>query len=69
MRQATRDFQVPDTNVIIPKGSSITIPSYAIQTDAEYYPEPFKFDPDRFTEENEAKRHPMTYLPFGDGPR
>ena len=64
MRQASRDFQVPDTNVIIPKGSTITIPSYAIHTDAEYYPDPFKFNPDRFTEANKLKRHPMTYLPL-----
>lgn len=37
--------------------------------DPEYYPNPEKFDPERFSEENKSKRPAYTYLPFGDGPR
>ena len=40
-----------------------------IQHDPEYYPNPEKFDPERFSEANKSKRRPCTFLPFGDGPR
>lgn len=37
--------------------------------DAEYYPEPEMFIPERFTDEEKQRRLPFTYLPFGEGPR
>lgn len=39
------------------------------QHDPEYYPDPEKFDPDRFDKENSNGRDAMTWLPFGEGPR
>lgn len=40
-----------------------------IHSDPEYYPEPEKFIPERFNEENKKNITPYTYFPFGDGPR
>lgn len=56
------------TQVSIPKGTQIILPVWAIHNDAKIFPNPELFDLERFTEENEKNRHPMNYLPFGDGP-
>lgn len=69
VRTASRDYKVPNTNLTIRKGTLTMIPTYAIHNDAEIYPEPLKFDPERFNDENKRNRHPMAFLPFGDGPR
>ncbi|CAG9806327.1 unnamed protein product [Chironomus riparius] len=69
IREASRDYKVPNTKLIIPKSSMVFIPIYSIQRDPEFYPDPEKFDPQRFAEENIAKRHPMSHIPFCYGPR
>jgi cytochrome P450 len=35
----------------------------------EYFPDPLRFDPERFTAENKAARPKFTYFPFGGGSR
>jgi len=41
----------------------------SIHHSSEYYPNPHKWDPERFMPENRDKLTPYTYLPFGIGPR
>lgn len=53
----------------VPKGSNIAISSYAMHHNADYFPEPEKFDPERFTPAREAQMPRYAYLPFGAGPR
>lgn len=64
-----KNYRVPGTNVTIEKGTRIIIPAQAIQNDPEYYSDPERFDPDRFSSEEKKKRDPMAWLGFGDGPR
>ncbi|XP_055902900.1 probable cytochrome P450 6a18 [Eupeodes corollae] len=69
VRKCCNEYQTSNPNFVIPKGMLILIQSHAIQNDPEIYPDPDKFDPERFTPEEIQKRHPMSWLPFGDGPR
>lgn len=50
-------------------GDGIMIPTCAIHMDPQYFPDPERFDPDRFSDENKHTIRPGTYLPFGIGPR
>lgn len=68
-RQCTKPYKIPESNVTLDKQSRVFISVHAIHRDPKYYPNPDKFDPERFTPEEKAKRHPMTYMPFGEGPR
>ncbi|XP_072340366.1 thromboxane-A synthase isoform X3 [Scyliorhinus torazame] len=53
----------------IPAGMIIEVPVGVLHYDPEYWREPEKFKPERFTPEMKAERHPFVYLPFGAGPR
>lgn len=68
-RNANVDYKIPDTSVIIEKGQMVFIPVMAIHHDEKYYPNPTKFDPERFNTKNSSDRHTCAYLPFGLGPR
>lgn len=53
----------------IPKGSQIIYSSYVTHRDERFFPDPEKFDPDRFLPENTENRHKFAYIPFGAGRR
>lgn len=52
-----------------PAGSRVLVPIIMVHRQAEYWPDPLKFDPDRFLEEEVNKRPPCTYIPFSFGIR
>lgn len=71
-RVCVRDFTYDDGNGLkfnIEKGIAVRFPIYGIQHDAKYFPDPEKFDPERFSDENKHNIAPDTYFPFGVGPR
>uniref|UniRef100_A0A182JKW9 Uncharacterized protein n=1 Tax=Anopheles atroparvus TaxID=41427 RepID=A0A182JKW9_ANOAO len=71
-RICVRDYVVDDGENLrftIDKGTVVFIPIAGLHHDPRYYPNPQKFDPERFSPENRDKINPSTYLPFGIGPR
>ena len=56
-------------SVLIDKGSTVVIAPTSMHRDRKYFPEPEKFDPDRFLPENSLNRHPFCYIPFSAGSR
>ncbi|KAK7590973.1 hypothetical protein V9T40_002586 [Parthenolecanium corni] len=54
---------------LVPAGTTIDINISAIHHNANHFPEPNKFNPDNFSPENKAKRHPFAFVPFAAGLR
>lgn len=70
-RVCTKPYRYSDDRVhfSLVENQVIILPIYGIQHDAQYFPEPDKFDPERFSDENKDNIIPGTYMPFGIGPR
>jgi cytochrome P450 len=52
----------------LPAGAKVYLCPYVVQRDARHWPDPDRFDPDRFAEGAEAGRPRYAYFPFGGGP-
>lgn len=58
---------VDDNPVVLNPGDDIIIPVDAIHYDPQYFPNPTKFVPERFSKQNLHNIQPFTYSPFGIG--
>lgn len=69
---ATSRYSVKEQQVggyTVPAGSRIILSQYVTQRDPRFFPDPEKFDPDRWTPEFKAALPKFAYWPFGGGPR
>lgn len=66
-RTALQDFQLGD--YLIPPGTVLIVPIYAVHHHASLWSNPKVFNPDRFSPEAAKARHRYAYMPFGAGPR
>ncbi|GFY44446.1 cytochrome P450 4c3, partial [Trichonephila inaurata madagascariensis] len=53
----------------IPKGAICVALTHVLHRDEDVFPNPEKFNPDRFLPENSLNRSPYAYIPFSAGPR
>lgn len=71
-RSCIKDYVYDDgqgCRFTIEKGKSVIFSIVGLHNDPQYFPNPAKFDPERFSDENRHNIKPNTYLPFGIGPR
>ncbi|XP_053683436.1 probable cytochrome P450 6g2 [Sabethes cyaneus] len=54
---------------VIPNKMPVLVPIYAIHRHPKFFPDPLRFNPDRFSKENLNSIVPCSYMPFGVGPR
>ncbi|KAJ3648474.1 hypothetical protein Zmor_020275 [Zophobas morio] len=60
---------ITTTGHLLPKDTHVFVYIYGLHRNPDIYPDPEKFDPDRFLPENCQNRHPYAYIPFSAGPR
>lgn len=65
-RQAIRNSAIGNYKIV--KGSWVFIIPFVTQRDERFFPEPLKFDPDRFSPERIGDIPQHAYFPFGNGP-
>lgn len=66
VRQAREDLHLD--GITVPAGSVMLIPMWTVHRDRRLFPDPLRFDPDRF-DGDWKKRYPSyAYFPFGGGP-
>ncbi|KAH9360216.1 hypothetical protein HPB48_016875 [Haemaphysalis longicornis] len=61
-----------DTTILgqfFPAGCEILAPVWHVHHDAQHWPDPFCFSPERFAPEVSKDHHPGAYMPFGIGPK
>jgi cytochrome P450 family 6 len=74
-RECTKDYKIPNTDLVIRKGTDIKIPIMSLHRDPEIYENPHDFIPERFLDSPngnsrlDEQKSLIFYSPFGDGPR
>jgi cytochrome P450 len=66
-RMALADCEIG--GYVVPRRSLVLMSQYVMHRDARYFPEPLRFDPERWTVTARESRPQFSYFPFGGGPR
>ncbi|VEN59041.1 unnamed protein product [Callosobruchus maculatus] len=64
-RYIQEDLDIGD--MVLPKGSTVFLNVIHTHRNAKYWPDPLKFDPDRFLQKNASKIVPFSFIPFSHG--
>jgi cytochrome P450 len=64
-RYARNDFRLGE--FFLPAKTTVLISQFITHRDERFFPDPLRFNPERFTAEAKARRTKFTYFPFGAG--
>ena len=64
-RYARKDFRLGEFS--LPAKTTVLISQFITHRDERFFPDPLRFDPERFSAENKTRRTKFTYFPFGAG--
>ena len=64
-RYAQNDFRLGE--YLLPAKTTVLMSQFITHRDARFFPDPLRFDPERFTPEAKMKRQKFSYFPFGAG--
>lgn len=68
VRNAVEDDVLP-TGAAVSRGTKLYLCPYVTHRDARFFPDPQRFDPERFGPSARRARPKLAYFPFGSGPR
>lgn len=68
-RTTSKNQDVEVDGYWFPGDAQLSFSIWQLHHTAEFYPEPETFKPERFSQEEKAKRDPFVFMPFGQGPR
>ena len=66
-RYAQKDFHLGE--YFLPAKTTVLTSQFIMHRNERFFPDPLRFDPERFTTEAKARRAKFTYFPFGAGVR
>jgi cytochrome P450 len=67
VRRVKKDYRID--GYVIPSGADIYMSQYVVHHDPRFFPDPFRFDPDRWNQNQGSSLPQFAYFPFGGGPR
>ena len=66
-RRPVEDYRIGGR--LLPAGTAVFLSPFVTQRDSRWWPEPDRFDPERWTDEARSRRPRYAAFPFGAGPR
>ena len=68
-RVCSKDYKLPNTNLVLKKGDFIRLNNIGISSDPEVFPDPERWNPENFSKESRSQRSPYSFMGFSLGPR